>query len=333
MAETLISSEVDLDAMGKHAGFLRVPHSVHDSAYGWIPVPIASIRNGAGPVVLLLAGVHGDEYEGQIALSKLVRSLAPDQITGQIIVLTMANFPAAEAGLRTSPIDGGNLNRVFPGDPTGTPTQMIADYIERYLLPRCDYLIDLHSGGTSLFYPPTLLRGQGYTQQEAVMLKAIQDAFDLPYAWVFTGGGGPNSTARTAMGAGNRNGVVSVMAELGGAGAVTPSILAQTERGLRRVLHRLALLSGAGPVPQNKTREMHALGTICIYDRGVFEPVKDIGDDISEGEVSGYVLRLDRPLEAPTEVISSFTGTILCKRPLGQVKCGDVVYQVAADTT
>lgn len=184
MTSTLISSEVDFDAEGKQAGYLRSPHSVHRSGYGWIPVPVVTITNGDGPTLLMIAGNHGDEYEGQIALTKLSRELEPENIRGRIIILTMANYPAAKAGLRTSPIDGGNLNRSFPGDPLGNPTQMIAHYIEEVLLPLCDYSIDLHSGGTSLFYPPTLLRGRGHTAEETEKLIALQHAFDLPYTWV-----------------------------------------------------------------------------------------------------------------------------------------------------
>jgi predicted deacylase len=147
-----IRSEIDLDANGKQTGYLRLPHSVHRSAYGWIPIPIASIRNGDGPVMLIMAGNHGDEYEGQIIVSQLIREIQPQMVRGQLILLPMANFPAAEAGLRTSPLDEGNLNRTFPGNPAGTPTELIADYIEHTLLARADYLVDLHSGGSSLLY-------------------------------------------------------------------------------------------------------------------------------------------------------------------------------------
>jgi hypothetical protein len=48
---------------------------VHRSAYGWIPIPIARIANGPGPRVLLMAGNHGDEWEGQIVLGELIRTL------------------------------------------------------------------------------------------------------------------------------------------------------------------------------------------------------------------------------------------------------------------
>jgi len=331
MVETLITSEVDFDAQGKHTGFLRVPHSVHRSAYGWIPVPIVAIRNGEGPTVLFISGNHGDEYEGQIALARLAREVSPEAVCGRIIVLTMANFPAAHAGLRTSPIDAGNLNRTFPGDARGTPTEMIAHYIEEVLMPLTDYAVDLHSGGTSLTYPPTLLRGQGHTAEEAAKLEALQTAFDLPYAWVFTGGGGPDSTARTAMGAANRKGVVSIMAELGGGGTVIPDILRQTERGLRRILHSLGMLPGYQPDEAQGTRELNAKGSVYAYHNGLFEPFKGIGDPVTKDEVVGLVHHPDTPWQEPDPVSSPHEGMILCKRTLGQVVRGDAVFQIAAD--
>src|SRR3954451_24425393 len=152
-----LSPEIDLDGDGKQTGFLRLPHSVHRSAYGWVPIPIARISNGDGPRILLMAGNHGDEYEGQVALGRLIRELEPAEVRGHIIILPSANFPAAMAGTRTSPLDAGNLNRSFPGDPTGGPTAQIAYYIESELLPRCDFVLDIHSGGSSLTYLPSTL--------------------------------------------------------------------------------------------------------------------------------------------------------------------------------
>ncbi|MGB3543918.1 succinylglutamate desuccinylase/aspartoacylase family protein, partial [Rubrivirga sp.] len=229
-------SEIDLEATGKQSGYLRIPHSVHRSAYGWIPIPITCIKNDDGPTLVIMAGNHGDEYEGQIAVSDLARTLLAEDIRGRLVLLPMVNGPAAEAGLRVSPIDNGNLNRMFPGNATGGPTDMIAHYVEEVLMPLADYSVDLHSGGSSLFYPPTLLRGQGHSADETRALLQLQRAFDLPYAWVFTSGGGLKSTARTAMGAANRKGVINVMAELGGGNEVSSEILNRTRRGLRRVL-------------------------------------------------------------------------------------------------
>lgn len=328
---TLITSEVDYTALGRQEGFLRLPHSVHRSAYGWIPVPVCVIANGAGPTVLMMAGNHGDEYEGQIALTKLVRELSPEDVRGRIIVLTMANFPAAESGLRTSPIDGGNLNRTFPGKARGTPTEMMADYIERELMPLADVMVDLHSGGSSLFYPPTLLRGMGHDAAEADRLEALQAAFDLPYAWVFTGGGGPNSTAPTALGAANRNGVTGIMAELGGGGGVDREILALTERGLRRVLHHLGVLPGYHPDAPRGTREVYALGTIAAREAGLFEPFRDIAEEVGAGEIVGQIHHPDAPWKTPDPVRSPHSGMVLAKCAMGQVRRGDAIFQIAGD--
>ncbi|MGR3660302.1 MAG: succinylglutamate desuccinylase/aspartoacylase family protein [Paracoccaceae bacterium] len=333
MTGTLITSEVNFDADGKQTGFLRVPHSVHRSAYGWIPVPITVIRNGDGPTLVVTGGNHGDEYEGQIVIANLARRLEATQIRGRLILLPMLNFPAAQAGLRTSPVDNGNLNRLFPGNPKGTPSEMIAHFLEEVIMPMADYAVDLHSGGSSLFYPPTLLRGQGHSPKETAALMLMQEALDLPFAWVFTSGGGKSSTARTAMGAANRKGVINVMAELGGGGVVTPDILRRTERGLDRLLHSLGMLPEYTPDAVQGTRELHACGSVYAYGDGLFEPLKAIGDDVVKGEVVGLIHHPETPLQAPDEIVSIHTGIVLCQRAMAPVRRGDTVYQIAADTT
>jgi len=133
-SKSRIVTEVDFEKNGRQHGFLRLFHSVHSSAYGFIPIPIVVLKNGDGPTALLASGTHGDEYEGQVALCNLVKSLDPARIQGRVIILPAANFPAAMAGRRTSPIDEGNLNRLFPGDADGTVTEQIAYHIEHELV-------------------------------------------------------------------------------------------------------------------------------------------------------------------------------------------------------
>ncbi|HWL82811.1 MAG TPA: succinylglutamate desuccinylase/aspartoacylase family protein, partial [Roseomonas sp.] len=147
---TRILCDVDFDKDGFQQGYLRLFHSSHISAYGFLPMPIVIIRNGDGPTALFVSGNHGDEYEGQVALTNLVQSLRPEQIRGRVIILPTANYPAALAGNRVSPLDNLNLNRIFPGDPDGSVTQQIAWFISEQLVPRADLVCDLHSGGSSL---------------------------------------------------------------------------------------------------------------------------------------------------------------------------------------
>jgi predicted deacylase len=82
MTATQVTSEIDYAADGKQTGYLRMPHSVHRSAYGWIPVPITVIQNDKGPTLVISAGVHGDEYEGQIAVAELAEQLNRHSLSG-----------------------------------------------------------------------------------------------------------------------------------------------------------------------------------------------------------------------------------------------------------
>ena len=122
-----IAPTVDFDRDGVQHGFLRLPYSRDDSAWGSVMIPIAVIRNGAGPAALLTGGNHGDEYEGPIALFDLARTLKAEEVRGAVIIVPAMNHPALVAGTRTSPIDRGNLNRSFPGRPDGTITDPQAE--------------------------------------------------------------------------------------------------------------------------------------------------------------------------------------------------------------
>ncbi|MCB2012824.1 MAG: succinylglutamate desuccinylase/aspartoacylase family protein, partial [Geminicoccaceae bacterium] len=112
-----ISATVPFETDGAHHGFLRLPYSHDASAWGSIMIPLSVIRNGDGPTALLTGANHGDEYEGPIALQRLSRELDPREVNGRVIIVPFMNMPAFLAGRRTSPFDGGNLNRSFPGRP------------------------------------------------------------------------------------------------------------------------------------------------------------------------------------------------------------------------
>src|SRR3954470_10441609 len=181
---TRLVPEVEFDKQGAQYGLLRLFHSVHSSAYGFIPIPIVVLKNGEGPTALFVSGTHGDEYEGQVALCNLTKSLDPARIQGRVIILPAANSPAAIAGRRTSPIDEGNLNRLFPGDADGTVTEQIAYHIEHELVPLADLVCDLHSGGSSLMYVPSALFGGWRRDGSTAAGVAALKAFGSPVAYV-----------------------------------------------------------------------------------------------------------------------------------------------------
>ncbi|MSV51906.1 MAG: hypothetical protein F2892_06485, partial [Actinobacteria bacterium] len=135
---TRTSSNLDLDRPGRSVARIGLVQSTTpDVEYGVVPVPVVIVNGGDGPTVLLTAGTHGDEYEGQLLLQNLARTLTPAEVSGRVIIMPAINLPAVLDSSRISPLDNGNLNRAYPGDPDGTPTYALADYVTRYVLPHC----------------------------------------------------------------------------------------------------------------------------------------------------------------------------------------------------
>ncbi|WP_165720263.1 succinylglutamate desuccinylase/aspartoacylase family protein [Bordetella trematum] len=323
--------EIDLAQEGKQFGYLRLPHSVHRSAYGWIPIPIASIRNGEGPTILIMAGNHGDEYEGQIIVSRLIRELDAAQVRGQLILLPMANYPAASAGLRVSPLDDGNLNRLFPGDPKGTPTQIIADYIEHTLMPGCRYVVDLHSGGSSLLYHGGCLLTIDPGEEEArTALRGLMQKFDVPHACLLDKGT-PAASSWAAL----RQGATPFISELAGGGFVSPDVLQRAWNGVLNFLTHVQALQGV-PVEPVDNEDMRFLRIeaarhyVYAYEAGLFEPLVALGADIEAGQPVARLHHPETPGREPTLVRSPGAGLVLCKRVPAQTQRGDCLYQLAA---
>jgi N-alpha-acetyl-L-2,4-diaminobutyrate deacetylase len=151
-----------------------------------VQVPIAVIANGDGPTVLFTGGNHGDEYEGPIALMNLARALDPARLQGTLYVMPALNLPAVRAGRRTSPIDGGNMNRTFPGDSRGGVTQMIADFVYRELVSRADAVLDIHSGGRTLTFAPSAIVHRLPDESRMGATLAALEAFAAPYGLLLT---------------------------------------------------------------------------------------------------------------------------------------------------
>lgn len=326
-----IYCEIDLAREGAHHGYLRLPHSVHRSAYGWIPLPIASIKNGSGPTILVMAGNHGDEYEGQIIVSRLMRELRPEQVRGQLILLPMANYPAAAAGKRVSPLDQGNLNRSFPGDPGGTPTQIIADYIENTLMQGCQYVVDLHSGGSSLLYHGgCLLALDPGNDADRNELRTLMGHFGIPHACLLQS---PNPVSSSS--AARRQGAVAFISELGGAGMVTPHILDQAWAGVLNFLTQVGALEPIAAASLDESRPMQFLQIqalrhhVYAYDAGLFEPLVALGESVAEGQPVARLHHPDTPCREPSLVHAPGAGMVLCKRLPALTQRGDCLYQLA----
>ncbi|MDP6447945.1 MAG: succinylglutamate desuccinylase/aspartoacylase family protein, partial [Pirellulaceae bacterium] len=314
---TRISTDVDFDQDGKQCGFLQLPHSVHRSAYGWIPIPVISIKNGEGPRVLMTGGNHGDEYEGQLSLMKLARQLTPADVRGRIIIIPSLNYPAALAGTRTSPIDGGNLNRSFPGGPDGAPTAAIAHYVEHDLLPMSDYSIDLHSGGSSLMYIPSALMRRVEDQELFDRQLDMLRAFGAKLGYIAV----PDAESRTLIAAAERTRVAALGTELGGAGSSSVESLRVAELGIRRVLNSIGSapdIDAAPPAEPTRIMEVRD-SSYFVYspDYGMWEPYVELGDEVAAGQPAAAVHSPQTPWREPVVAKFARAGTVICKRMPG----------------
>ena len=326
--------EVDYGRDGKQTGYIRLFYSTHDSAYGFLPIPIVVVKNGEGPTALFTSGNHGDEYEGQVALTNLIKFLEPGMIKGRVIIMPMANYPAALIGRRVSPIDDLNMNRIFPGDPDGTVTRQIAHYIDSELIPLADLVIDLHSGGSSLNYIPTALAKQSADPVLYQKQLAALRAFGAPYTYIQGGAQGQGGDQTLGSGA-DRRGKISLGTELGGAGAVNPSGLAIAERGLRNLLVHLGILGqehwGEPPAP---TRFLDVRGPeMYVYapENGVFEPLVELGETVVPGTPAARIHMPETPWLPPVEIAFKAAGIVMCKRIPARTKRGDCLFHLASD--
>lgn len=101
------------------------------------------------PNVTIIAGVHGDEGPwGAWAINKFLEKIQPNQMEGSLRIVPQANPSAMESDLRVSPLDHLDLNRVFPGDKSGSYTERLAYLITNAVLEDADIVIDLHGGGS-----------------------------------------------------------------------------------------------------------------------------------------------------------------------------------------
>lgn len=315
-----VACSIDLDAPGKRIGHLRLSWSDNEHAYGVIPVPIAVIRGGDGPTALVSAGVHGDEYEGLVITRRLLAELSPADVPGRLIIMPGVNWPAVEARTRTSPIDLQNMNRAFPGHASAGPTAMIADFIERTILPQTDYAIDLHSGGTkSVFTPCGYVYGMGEPGFRARKLAAAH-AFGAPVSAVVmaTSSGGSLSAAC------ERHGVVMVATELGGGAMFSREAFAIGRDGTFNLLRHAGVLAGES---RNTRTVLHHTASSDAFVMapidGLFEAMVGVDATVAAGDVAGRIWPMDDLSRSPVPCSFGASGKVLCMRAMPMVRRGD----------
>jgi predicted deacylase len=327
-----VSCEFDLDAPGKRFGAAQLLFSDNENAGRIHLVPIVVIANGDGPTVLLCAGTHGNEDQGQMVLRRMVHELEPSEVTGRVVILPALNYPAVRAWSRTSPLDNGNLNRSFPGDEASGPTSALARFVVDALLPRCDAGMDLHSGGPSSEWACSAFLCTCADPEVYRRSVAMAEAFHAPYLFVVDGRGSPTGFDPVA----HACGVPFVSTELGG-GGISRETLDIGYRGVRAVLAHLGVLEvPTGPLPEYETvclSGFRGAARVLAPFEGLVQTMRNPGDRVEAGEVAAVLHSLDEVARPPAELVFPASGVVYARHSTGRVVHGTVVCQTAPETT
>lgn len=333
-AVSRIRMDVDLGRAGRQASYLRAPLSRNTSGWGTVEIPIVVLRNGEGPTVLFTGGIHGDEYEGQIALIRLAQTLRWEEIQGRVILIPAVNMPAVLNSTRLCPVDQRDLNRCFPGNPRGTFSEMLAHFLDSVILPHVDVSVDLHTAGHSM--EAALSTNMHYVGDDTVRKRTLEaaEAFGAPFNVVF-GGVDEGATLTSAV---ERRGIVSLGTELGGWGRVSVEGVRVGERGVRNILRHFGLMEGTLETVQSDgaTAPRHMMvrdprAYTFAPSAGLFEPRHLAGADVQEGELAGYLHFVEDVDRSPTELRYSVSGSLWMAAGPGRVQRGDVVAVVMCE--
>lgn len=246
---------------------------------------------------------------------------------GRVIIIPCLNFPAVQSGTRTSSIDKGNLNRSFPGRPDGTVTERIADYVQRYILPIADYVLDFHSGGKTLnFLPAAACHRLADKSQEEKCIAAMK-AFGSPYNLVMKeiDAVGLLDTAAEELGK------IFVSTEIGGSGTLTAASLAIAERGVHNFLVHAGVLTGEITGVEGQFLDMPDNDCYVFADRrGLLEPCADLGQFLHKDEVVMRVHDFERTGQVAAEYHARRSGVLAGRHSPGLVQPGDCLAIIAS---
>ncbi len=329
-----VTNPIDFDKLGRQAGVLRAPLSRNDSGWGVVEIPIISVKNGSGPTLLLTGGIHGDEYEGPIAISRLAQTLDPARVQGRVIMIPAFNMPAVLNDTRLSPVDNRDMNRCFPGNPRGTLSEMLAHFLDSHVLPFADVSLDMHTAGHS--FDSALSTNMHYLPDAKRRQKTMDaaGAFGAPFNTVFWG----VDEGATFTSCVERRHIISLGTELGGWGRVNVEGVRIAKRGVDNVLKHFGIIEGKPDTRQRDgspaTRHMMVRDQTCYAfspANALFEPTNVVGEKVKAGQPAGWLHFVEDVDHAPIEIPYPRDGVLWMSAGPGRIKRGDPVAVIMTD--
>jgi predicted deacylase len=304
-AESFVVGDVEASRGHQASGYLVVSPGIDEGT----KIPITIVHGAAdGPVLALIAGTHGYEYPGITALQRVRKSLDPREVSGTIIMVHIANMPSfLGRTIYRSPVDGKNLNRMYPGDPEGSVSQRIAHVVTTEVMDRADYLIDLHAGdGNEALRPFVYMPVTGDTELDEAS-KGLAMAFGLDHIVVdkapLRSSEDSVYTDQTAL----VRGIPAITTETGQLGLNDDYWVDMAEAGILNVLRHLEMISGDEIVNEGVTW-LTDYEVIKSPGAGIFRADVRDGYHIAKGGKLGVLL--DFFGEEIEEIRAPFAGVV-----------------------
>ncbi len=308
-----------------------------ETAFGTIEVPAGSdaalsipvaVVHGArpGPVLALVAGAHGTEYASIVALQRLIPRIDPAALSGTVIVVPLVNVPSfTRITPHLNPVDGKNMNRMYPGRPDGTETDRASFAITKQVVEQSDHLIDFHGGDLDEdLRPYSYWTKTGRAEQDAAS-RAMALAFGLDHIIISADRPTDPSASRYLENTASTRGKPSITVEAGRAGTVESDDVAALVDGSLSVMRHLKILPGA-PAPVDHPVWIAALADVAAEQGGVFQPLVRRGAYVERGMRLGRVTDyLGRLLYEPR---AAAAGVVLYVRAVPSLNKGDTIASI-----
>ncbi|MEK7667802.1 MAG: succinylglutamate desuccinylase/aspartoacylase family protein [Gemmatimonadota bacterium] len=289
------------------SGYIDVPAGV-DSA---TRIPITVVRGArSGPTLALIAGTHGYETQPILALQRVRRSLDPAQLAGTVLLVHVANPPSYYGRtIYYSPVDGKNLNRVYPGRADGTVSERIAYAIAHQVIEKADYIVDLHAGdGNESLRPYAYWTPLGRDARVDSLQREMILAFGHDLIVVDTTR--PRDfaasvyTTNTAL----LLGKPAITTENGYLGEPAEAMIQRNVDGVGRLLRWLGMVPGTMQLPQ-RVRYLHRFEVLRSPETGTWHPAVRREQVVREGDLLGYLTDIFG--DGRTEIRAPFGGEVL----------------------
>jgi predicted deacylase len=292
-----------------------------------IRIPLTEIRgHREGPILTIIAGVHGAEYCGVEAAIRLGRELDPAALSGTLRIVPIANVPGFLGRCEVQcPVDGKNLNRLFPGATDASYSDYLAALLYDELVRDADCVLNIHGG--DIFEELVPYTGIGRTENADVdeRCRELGRAYGLPF--LLESDAPPDAVAgSTSLNqAAQADGITAILAEAGGRGLLEEDFVVTHLRGMRNTLKWLHMIEGELELP-DEVREM-TTDFWRIQHEGVCYPEKAIGDFVTRGERIGQVTDwFGEPLEV---LIAPRDAWIVAVVITPAARRNAIIYQVA----